>query len=151
MRPLQRLPAFHRPGSPEPRPRHGQALVETVLALTLLLSAVIGVVEIGLYAIAHQVIVSAAQEGARVASAEGRTLTEGRRQAAALLDFGPGVRADRFAITPRCDAVVDDVCQGQLVAMRIAGAYPLLILGGAGLAIPVDVEIRMFVEGAGRR
>ena len=129
--------------------RPGQGLVETALSLSVLLSVVVGVVEIALYAHTRQVAVSAAQEGARVASAEGRTLTEGVRQARALLDQALGPRAHWFAVTPRCDAVRADVCGAEIVAVHVAGDYPLQVIGGGELRLPIEVEVRMFVESFG--
>lgn len=126
--------------------RPGQSLVETALALTVLLLVALGTIELALFASAHQFVVSAAQEGARVAAGEGRTLTEGARQTRSLLGLGLGSHAARFTITARCDLVRDDVCRGELVGMQVRGEYPLHMLGTTGLSIPLAVEVRMHVE-----
>lgn len=125
--------------------RPGQALIEAALSLTVLLAVVAGVVEFALYAQARQVAVAAAQEGARVASAEGRTLDEGVRQARALLALGLGPAAARLIVAPVCARVVDGACRAETVAIRIGGDYPLALVGGA-VALPLDVEVPMFVE-----
>ena len=137
-----------RPCGPGRRPagRAGQGMVEFALALTVLLLVVLGSMEVALLAHTRQVVVSAAQEGARVASAEGRTLTEGRGQAQALLARGLGARADLFTVTAGCAVAVADVCTAETVAIRVSGAYPLQVLGRAPLAIPLEIEISMFTE-----
>jgi Flp pilus assembly protein TadG len=126
--------------------RPGQGLVEFALALSLLLLVVLGTIELALLAHTHQVAVSAAQEGARVASAEGRTLTEGVRQAEALLAVGLGGRAELLTVTTRCAATVDDSCVAEAVAVRVSGDYPLRVFGRAPIAVPIDVEVLMHVE-----
>ncbi len=139
----------HHPPVGGGRSRPGQSLVETALSLTVLLLVVTGVVEFALYAHTRQVAVSAAQEGARVASAEGRTLTEGVRQARALLDQALGPRARWFTVTPRCAAVQGDVCGAAIVGVQVAGDYPLQVIGGGALRLPIAVEVQMFMEGTG--
>jgi Flp pilus assembly protein TadG len=122
-------------------------MVEFALALTVLLLATLGAVELALFAHARQVAVGAAQEGARVASAEGRTLAEGERQARALLALGLGERAELFAVAADCAAVAEGRCAAAVVGLRVAGDYPLQVFGRAPLALPVDIEIVMHVEG----
>ena len=146
MRPMQLPAQRHRPGR-RPSARPGQALVETALCLTLLLALFGAIVEVALYAHARQVAVSAAQEGARVASAEGRTLTDGARQARALLDRSLGARADRLTVTPLCAAVAADRCLAEAVAVQVSGEAELPLLGVIPLRLPLDVTISMFVEG----
>ncbi|MCC6629015.1 MAG: pilus assembly protein [Chloroflexi bacterium] len=129
--------------------RSGQALVESALALALLLAVVASIVEVALYAQARQVAVAAAQEGARVASADGRTLDDGVRQARALLALGLGRGADRLAVSPVCARIVAGACRAEVVALRVEGERELALLGGA-VALPLTVEVSMYVErGAG--
>lgn len=128
--------------------RAGQAMVELALCLPVLMLLVLGGILVAHYAHTRQLVVIAAQEGARVASAEGRTLDEGAGQAVALLGASLGRRADRFTVTPGCAGGTDDACSGGVaVAMRIQGDYPLRVPWGAATSIPIDVQVSMLKEG----
>lgn len=127
--------------------RPGQALVETVLGLGVVLALTVAIVEVVLYGHTWQLAVSAAQEGARVASAEGRTLSDGVRQAQALLDRGLGPRADRLTVTPTCAVVVADRCQAEAVAIQVSGEAELPLITGVPLRLPLEVTVSMLVEG----
>lgn len=127
--------------------RPGQALVEAALSLSLVLLLTVVIIEVLLSGHAWQLAVSAAQEGARVASAEDRTLTDGVRQARALLDRGLGARADGLMVTPACAVVVADRCQAESVAIQITGEAEIPLLTGVPLRLPLDVTVSMFVEG----
>jgi Flp pilus assembly protein TadG len=129
------------------RAASGQAFVELALCVPVLTMLVLGGVLVAHYAHTRQLAVIAAQEGARVASAEGRTLGEGAAQAAALLAAGLGRRAERFAVTPRCAGGQGDACAGgAAVAVRVRGDYPLRLPWGAGADVPIDVEVSMYKE-----
>src|SRR4030042_1636464 len=87
-----------RPG-PKGRRRgeQGQTMVELALVLPVLLAILIGVVQFALVYHAKDVATTAAQEGARLAAAEGRTPTEGAARAREVLDSGLGRRAGGVA------------------------------------------------------
>jgi hypothetical protein len=104
------------------RPRRAaQALVETALVLPLLLSLSLGMLQVVLYVHAHDVLISAAQEGARLAAEDGRGLDEGYARARALIAAGLGTSVDPV----RLDGGMDD----ELVALHIHAALrPILPL-----------------------
>lgn len=129
------------------RARAGQAFVELALCLPILTMLVLGGVLVAHYAHTRQLAVLAAQEGARVASAEGRTLDEGAAQAAALLAAGLGRRAERFVVLPSCADGQGDACAGgTAVAVRVRGAYPLHLPWTREASIPIDVTVSMYKE-----
>lgn len=136
--------------SPAPRrpARTGQALVELALCLPVLTMLVFGGILFAHHAYTRQVAVMAAQEGMRVAGAEGRTLDEGASQAAALLAASLGRRAERFTITTACVGGTGGACVGATaVTLCIAGSYPLRVPWAVDAGIPIDVELFMYKEG----
>jgi len=60
-----------------PRGRSGQALVEVALVFPLLLVLSLGLLQVALYAHARDVVLTAAQEGARLAAEDGRGVEDG--------------------------------------------------------------------------
>src|SRR4051794_18996960 len=70
--------------------RAAQALVESALVLPLVVTLSLGVLQVVLYAHAHDVLTSAVQEGARLAAEDGRRLDEGYARAEALVRAGLG-------------------------------------------------------------
>ena len=98
-----------------------QALVESALVLPLLLTLSLGVLQVVLYAHARDVLIGAAQEGARLAAEDGRGLDEGYARARALIAAGLGSSVDPV----RLDGGADD----ELVAVHIDAALrPILPL-----------------------
>jgi hypothetical protein len=98
-----------------------QALLESALALPLILTLSLGVLQVVLYAHARDVLISAAQEGARLAAEDGRGLDEGFARARALIAAGLGSSVDLV----RLDGGADD----ELVAVHIEAALrPILPL-----------------------
>jgi len=98
-----------------------QALVESALVLPLMLTLSLSVLQVVLYAHAHDVLTSAAQEGARLAAEDGRGLDDGFARARALIAAGLGTSVDPI----RLDGGADD----ELVAVRIEAALrPMLPL-----------------------
>ncbi len=98
-----------------------QALVESALVLPLVLTLSLGVLQVVLYAHARDVLISAAQEGARLAAEDGRGLDEGYARARALIAAGLGTSVDPV----RLDGGADD----ELVAVHIDAALrPILPL-----------------------
>jgi hypothetical protein len=101
--------------------RPAQALVESALVLPLVLTMLLGVLQVMLYAHARDVLISAAQEGARLAAEDGRGLDEGYARARALIVAGLGTSVEPV----RLDGGMDD----ELVAVRIDAALrPILPL-----------------------
>lgn len=100
---------------------NAQALVESALVLPLVVTLALGVLQVVLYAHAHDVLTSAAQEGARLAAEDGRGLDDGFARARALIAAGLGSSVDPI----RLDGGLDD----ELVAVHIdASLRPILPL-----------------------
>jgi Flp pilus assembly protein TadG len=70
--------------------QRAQALVEAALAIVPVLLAAVGLVQFALYLYAWHVLDAAVLEGARVASAQGRTLDDGVAYAQQLVRGGLG-------------------------------------------------------------
>ena len=97
----------------------------------VLLSALIAfLVQGAMYMYAHNVIMGAVQDGARVAAAYNGTLDGGISHAQALARDGLGGYADGIAIGGREG--------GGLVIVEARGEMPLLVPGLAGRRIPLD-------------
>src|SRR3989442_690154 len=88
-----------------------QALVETAVTLPLVLTVSLAVIQLVLYAHAQDVMVSAAQEGARLAAEAGRSPAEGIARAQALVTAGLGSSVDTVRITTSAD--------DEIVAVRL--------------------------------
>jgi len=80
-------------------PRKGTVLVEAALVFPLLLSLAVGMIQLGLVLHAQNVLTAAAQDGARVAAAEGRSASEGVDHARRLLAAGLGPRAAAVTVS----------------------------------------------------
>ncbi|MCA1648283.1 MAG: pilus assembly protein [Chloroflexi bacterium] len=103
------------------RRRRAQALVESALALPLLATLALGMLQVVLYVHARDVLIGAAQEGARLAAEDGRGLDEGYARARALIAAGLGSSVDSVQLAGGMD--------DELVAVRIdAGFRPILPL-----------------------
>jgi hypothetical protein len=107
-----------------------QALVEFALVAPLVLSLTLGALQVVLYAHARNVVISSAQEAARLSAEDGRGLDEGYARARALVSAGLGTSLDPFSLTGAIDSDV--------VHVRIdAGLQPILPLGAA---LPLHAE-----------
>ena len=84
----------------------GQALVETALVMPLLVSLSLGVIQLVLYAHAQSVLLSAVQEGARLAAEEGRSLDEGAGRVSTLVAAGLGASVEPMRLTVSADSAV---------------------------------------------
>jgi len=116
----------------------GQALVESALVLPMMIVLSLGLVQVVLYAHAHDVLVSAAEEGARLASEDGRRIEEGYARIHALVRAGLGASADPVAVDASWDA--------EAVAFRIdAALHPILPLPDI-VRLPLHVEGRVTRE-----
>jgi TadE-like protein len=72
------------------RGQPGQALVEVALIFPLLIGLSLGLLQVALYAHARDVLLAAAQEGARLAAEDGRGLQDGYNRVAELSRAGLG-------------------------------------------------------------
>ncbi|HEV7661942.1 MAG TPA: TadE family protein [Chloroflexota bacterium] len=101
-----------------------QALVESALVLPLMIMVSLGVLQVVLYAHAHDVLSSAVQEGARLAAEDGRGLDEGYARVEALIGAGLGSSVDPVHVDASRD---DDVVTFRVAAsMRPILPFPLL-------------------------
>jgi Flp pilus assembly protein TadG len=127
------------------RRREGQALVECALVLPLLVTLALGLVQITLYIHARDVLVAAAQEGARLAAEDGRRLEDGYVRTHALVRAGLGEAVQPVEPRGRVDADV--------VEMRIDSALrpilPLPIDGGLPINVRASVSRERFRPGGG--
>jgi hypothetical protein len=112
------------------RPCVAQALVEFALVVPLVVTLTLGVLQLVLYAHARDVVMSSAQEAARLSAEDGRGLDEGYARARTLASAGLGASLEPLTITGSMDA--------EVVRVRIdAGLRPIVPIGGA---LPVDAE-----------
>ena len=99
-----------------------QALVEFALALPLVVSLTLGVLQLVLYAHARDVVTGAVQEAARVSAEDGRGLDDGYARAQALIGAGLGRSLDQVTVGGSMDA--------ELVSMRAdAVLQPIVPIG----------------------
>jgi len=117
----------------------GQSMVEFALALPVLLVILIGVVQFALVYHARDVATTAAQEGARLAAAEGRTPAEGAARAREVLDSGLGRSAGGFAVTAQNT--------GETTVVHTEGDYPLFVPWVTGRSIPIEATAEVRQEG----
>lgn len=118
--------------------RAAQALVETALVFPMLVSLSLGGLQVLLYAHAHTVVLSAVQEGARLAAEDGRTADDGYQRAGTLIAAGVGSALDpvRLVVTSDDDTVV---------VRADAGLRPLIALPVLDV-LPVHAEARLMRE-----
>jgi Flp pilus assembly protein TadG len=114
-------------------------MVELALVLPVLLAILIGVVQFALVYHAKDVASTAAQEGARLAAAEGRTPAEGVARTREVLESGLGRTGREFTVTAQDT--------GETVVVRAEGDYPLIIPWVTGGRIPIGAEAKMHKEG----
>jgi hypothetical protein len=112
------------------RHRVAQALVEFALVVPLVVSLILGVLQVALYAHARDVVISSAQEAARLSAEDGRGLDDGYARARTLLSAGLGTSLDPLTIRGAMDP--------EVVRVRIdAGLQPILPLGAV---LPLHAE-----------
>ena len=116
----------------------GAAMVETAIAFPLLLIVALGLVQFALYAHAQNVVVGAAQDGARVAAAEDRDLDAGLAHAQALLRAGLGQSAQ--AVT------VHGFDGGEVVVVETQGRLRLIIPWVGDASLPLHARAVMSKE-----
>jgi len=81
-------------------------MVETALAIPVLLLVAIGLVQFALFTHAQSVVIGAVQDGARVGAADGRTVAEGITHAEEVLRAGLGRSASDVHVLGREDGQV---------------------------------------------
>jgi TadE-like protein len=123
-----------------------QALVEAALVFPLAIGLSLGIVQVVLYVHARDVLLSAVQEGARLASEDGRSLDEGVARARDLVTAGLGRSAEPVLI----DGTVDD----ELVTLRadadLRPILPLPMVSDLPLRAVGRVARERFRPGGGR-
>jgi hypothetical protein len=115
-----------------------QALVESALVFPLVILLSLGVLQVVLYAHAHDVLTSAVQEGARLSAEDGRGLTDGYARVDALVVAGLGSSVDPV----RVQASVDEA----MVAFRIDAALRPIVPLPLIVGLPVHAEGRVARE-----
>jgi hypothetical protein len=110
-----------------------QALVEAALVLPLAITLSLGIVQVVLYAHAHDVLLSAVQEGARLASEDGRGLDEGLVRARQLVTAGLGSSAEPVLVDgSRDDELVTvraDASLRPILPVPLPGGLPIRAVG----------------------
>ncbi|MPZ49732.1 MAG: hypothetical protein GEU75_10650 [Dehalococcoidia bacterium] len=106
-----------------------QTMVELAIVMPVLLIVLIGVVQFALVYHAKNVAATAAQEGARFAAADGRTVSEGADRARDVLESGLGKKGADFSVTAQGE--------GETVVVRAEGDYSLIIPWVTGSSIPI--------------
>jgi TadE-like protein len=126
--------------------RRAQALVEAALVFPLLLVVSLGVLQFTLYEHARDVLAGAAQEGARLAAEDGRTLEDGLGRARELASAGLG-----SAVQPLEPSGLrgDEEVQISLDT-RLQPIVPLPIRGGLPIHVDASVARERFRPGGGR-
>jgi Flp pilus assembly protein TadG len=118
------------------RDETGSSVVEFTLVSTLLVTLFLGVLQVAFVLHTRNVLVSAAQEGARYAANADRTPADGvARTRQAIGDaLGTGVR-DRMSVTA---LPVDASSGAPVVGMEVSGPLPLVFLPAGPLRITVQ-------------
>ena len=112
--------------------REGQALVEGALAFVLLTAIALVLVQFALYVHAQNVVTGAVQDGARVASAQGDTLTAGVEHARVLVRAGLGVDAATVDVTGSTD--------GDTVTVEARGSLRLIVPWVGEASVPLHAR-----------
>jgi hypothetical protein len=115
-----------------------QALVESALVLPLMVTLSLGLIQVVLYAHARDVITSAAQDGARLAAEDGRSLDEGYLRATTFVAAGLGQSAEGVVPTGSVD---DETVSLQLDA-HLRPILPLPLVHD----LPLHAEARVVRE-----
>ena len=106
--------------------QRGSAAVELVLLTPLLMILVLVVVQLALWQHARQVLLAAAQEGARAARAQGGTAEEGRARALDYIEqIGPDLVSSPAVEVNRSLDIVSVQVRGQ--AVNIVPGLPLRV------------------------
>jgi hypothetical protein len=95
-------------------------------------------VQVGLWAYADNVMLAAAQEAARAASAQGSDLAHGLEVGDALLQSGLGPSAGFVTLSGREDATS--------VTVDVSGGWPLSLGTASPLLLPLDNEVHVLKQ-----
>ena len=114
-------------------------MVEFALALPVLLVVLIGVLQFGLMYHAQNVTTTAAQEGARVAAAQGGDLVSGEVRAQDVLRAGLGKTGASFEVTA--------LDTGEAVVVAASGNYPLIFPWVGSRQVGIHASATMMKEG----
>jgi hypothetical protein len=110
-----------------------QALVEAALVLPLAITLSLGIVQVVLYAHAHDVLMSAVQEGARLGAEDGRSLDEGLNRARQLVTAGLGSSVEPVLVEgTRDDELVTlraDASLRPILPLPLPGGLPIRAVG----------------------
>lgn len=114
----------------------GSSVVEFTLVSVLLVALFLGVLQLALVLHTRNVLVSAAQEGARYAANADRTPADGvlRTQEAIGDALGAGVR-DRMTVMP---LAVDSSGSVPVVGMQVSGPVPVFFLPAGPVRLTVS-------------
>lgn len=116
----------------------GAAMVETALAFPLLILVAVGVVQFALFVHAQNVVLAAAQDGARVAAAEDCSVGEGVAHAQALLRAGLGPSAEAVSVRGAED--------GEVVMVETQGHLRLILPWVGDASLPLHAQAAMTKE-----
>jgi hypothetical protein len=116
-----------------------QALVESALTMPLVLALVLGCLQFALYWHARDVLAGAAQEGARLAAEDGRTLDEGAVRAQTLVRVGLG-----SSVTP--PAVDSQASDDEIVVFHVTAQLQPILPLPTGVSLPIDVRATVMRE-----
>lgn len=115
-----------------------QALVEAAVSVAVIAALLAFVLTVAWWAHAQNVLTTAVQDGARVASAYDGDPERGLAAARALLRAGLGDSAGRVELRAREDAAS--------VTVAARGAWPVLVGPGVEVAFPLGAEARVRKE-----
>jgi Flp pilus assembly protein TadG len=109
------------------------------IAFIPLAIVLVGIVQVAVFLYAQHVVVVAVEEGARVGSAEGRTLDDGVSYAQQLLKAGLGPTA--------ADVTLSAHHSGVWVVVDAEGALPLVVPYVPAWRLPLNAEAQARQEG----
>jgi Flp pilus assembly protein TadG len=124
----------------------GQALVETALVMPLLIALSLGVLQVALYAHARDVLLSAAQEGARLAAEDGRSLDDGLARMTDLARAGLGTTVEPLHVAAGGDPDVVEIT----IDTSLSPILPLPLRGGLPLHVRASISREHFRPNRGR-
>ena len=113
-------------------------MVETAVAFPLLIIVAVGLVQFALFTHAQNVVVGAAQDGARVAAAEDRNIEDGLARAHDLLQAGLGASAEGVSVR--------GVDGGDVVMVEAQGRLRLIIPWVGDASLPLHAQAVMNKE-----
>jgi hypothetical protein len=116
--------------------QRGSTVVEFLAVTILTVVCLLGIAQLAVWVWARNVAVTAVHEGARTAAETGRPLSDGPRQARAVLEDGLGASSGRFSI--------DVAEEGGNVAVRARGTAPVIVPFMP--TFPIDVQADAFDE-----